>query len=346
MTGAEPRTLVVTGASSGIGRATALALADRGERLVLSSRSATSLEAAAVDCRARGAEVVAVVGDVCDEADVERVRAAAVARFGGVDGWVHTAAVVAYGRFEDVPAETFRRVLDTNVHGSVHVARVALRQFRGQGHGTLVLTGSLLGEIATPYMSSYVTSKWAVRGLARVLSVEARQTPDVHVCVVSPGGVDTPIYLQAANYAGQVGRPPPPVDPPEKVARAIIRSLSDHRARRSVGPVNVIARAGFTLLPPVFDALVVPLMRAGGLSREPVAPHHGNVFTASPGGEAVHGRWGRHWLRAVGGGALAVGAAAAVEIRRRTFPAPADDVDTGRRSHEDLQRPQAQQHGS
>ena len=84
-----------------------------------------------------------------------------------------------------------------------------------------MLTGSLLGEIATPYMSSYVTAKWAVRGLARVLAIEARETPDVHVCVVSPGGVDTPVYLQAANYAGGTGRPPPPVDRPEKVARAV-----------------------------------------------------------------------------------------------------------------------------
>jgi NAD(P)-dependent dehydrogenase (short-subunit alcohol dehydrogenase family) len=204
--------VVVTGASSGIGRATAEALAEQRARLVLSSRSARSLERAAARCRASGAEVLTVVADVVDEDDVERLRAAATERFGRIDGWVHTAAVVAYGRFEDVPSATFRRVLDTNVHGSVHVARAALRQFGTQGEGTLVLTGSLLGEIATPYMSSYVVSKWAVRGLARVLAIEARATPGIRVCVVSPGAVNTPIYVQAANYAGRVGRPPPPAD--------------------------------------------------------------------------------------------------------------------------------------
>ena len=324
VTGDNRRTVVVTGASSGIGLATALALAERGDRLVLSSRSAASLGTAAGRCRGLGADVLAVAGDVAVEDDVERIRDAAVARFGGFDGWVHTAAVVAYGRFEDVPPETFRRVLDTNVHGSVHAARVALRQFREQGHGVLVLTGSLLGEIATPYMSSYVTSKWAVRGLARVLSIEARATPDVHVCIVSPGGVDTPVYLQAANYAGSVGRPPPPVDPPEKVARAIVRSLSDHRPRRSVGPANLVTRAGFTVLPAVFDVLVGPLMRAGGLSREPVEPHDGNVFEPTAEGEGVHGRWGRHWLRAVGGAALAAAAATAAEARRRSAEAAED----------------------
>jgi len=309
--------VVVTGASSGIGRATALELARTGADLVLSARSASSLEDAADECRALGAEVLTVVADVVDEADVERVLDAATARFGGVDGWVHTAAVVAYGRFEDVPAETFRRVLDTNVHGSVHAARVALRQFRAQGHGTLVLTGSLLGEIATPYMSSYVTSKWAVRGLARVLAVEARDLPDVHVCIVSPGGVDTPVYLQAANYAGFVGRPPPPVDSPEKVARAVVRTLRDHRPRRSVGAANLVSRAGFTVLPSVFDLLVGPLMRAGGLSREPVEPHDGNVFEPQAHGDALHGRWGRHWLRALAAGGVAGTAAVGGELRRR-----------------------------
>jgi len=289
--------VVITGASSGIGRATAQALAGRGARLVLSARSATSLEAAADECRTEGADVLTVVADVADEDDVVRLRDAALQRFGRVDGWVHTAAVVAYGRFEDVPSAVFRQVVDTDVHGTVHVARAALEQFREQGHGTLVLAGSLLGEIATPYMSSYVTSKWAVRGLARVLSVEARETPHVHVCIVSPGGVDTPVYHQAANYAGRTGRPPPPVVSSEKVAAAVVRSLVDHRPRRSVGPANLVVRAGFTLLPRVFDLLVLPLMRVGGLSRQQVEPHDGNVFGPTPEGDAVHGSWGRPWQR-------------------------------------------------
>ena len=308
--------VVVTGASGGIGRVTALALARQGARLVLASRSAESLDDVAGRCRALGAEVVTVVADVLEEADVNRVGAAAVSRFGRVDGWVHTAAVVAYGRFEDVPSATFRRVLDTGVHGSVHVSRVALREFRRQGHGTLVLTGSLLGEIATPYMSSYVTAKWAVRGLARVLAVEARSEPDIHVCVVSPGGVDTPVYLQAANYAGRAGRPPPPVDSPEKVARAILRSLVDHKPRRSVGPANLVTRAGFELLPPVFDRLVGPLMHAGGLSRQRVEPHDGNVFQPLPAGDDSHGRWGRHWLRGAGAGLGVAAALTAMSVRR------------------------------
>jgi NAD(P)-dependent dehydrogenase (short-subunit alcohol dehydrogenase family) len=284
---------------------------------VLAARGEESLERTAADCRPRGADVLTQVADVSTEDDVRRVAAAAVDRFGRIDAWVHTAAVVAYGRFEDVPSATFEQVVDTNVHGTAYVARAALAQFRTQGHGTLVLTGSLLGEIATPFMSSYVTSKWAVRGLARVLAIEARQEPGIDVCVVSPGGVDTPIYVQAANFAGRIGRPPPPVDRPEKVARIITRRLDRPRPRTIVGWANVPARFGFTTMPPVYDLLVTPLMKRGGLSRDRVDGNDGNVFAARPALDEVHGKWGRHWLRAVPVAALATAVVPVVRSRRR-----------------------------
>ncbi|HEX7189082.1 MAG TPA: SDR family NAD(P)-dependent oxidoreductase, partial [Actinomycetes bacterium] len=282
------------------------------------ARSDESLRRAEEQCRAAGAAGTAVVvADVGDESAVDAVARTAVTRFGRVDVWVHSAAVIAYGRFEDVPSHVFRRVLDTNVHGTVHAARTALRQFRLQGEGTLVLVGSLLGEIATPFMGSYVTGKWAVRGLGRVLSIETRDAKDIHVCVVSPGAVDTPVYDQAGSYTGRVGRPPPPVDRPEKVARAIVRCADHPRARVTVGAANRLSRLGFATLPGAFDVLVTPLMTVGALSRRETAPHEGNVFAPQPDGDALHGRWGRHWLRAVAVGAGAVAAAGwAVRARR------------------------------
>ena len=291
---AQPRVVVVTGASSGIGLAVALQLAGRGDALVLVARSDASLRRAETQCAAAGADGTLVVeADVADEAAVDKVLAAAVDRFGRVDGWVHTAAVVAYGRFEDVPGDVFRRVVETNVIGTANVARTALRHFRAAGSGTLVLTGSLLGEITTPLMSSYVTSKWAVRGLARLLQIENRDSKDVHVCVVSPGPVDTPVYRQAASYTGRVGRPPPPVDQPEKVARAIVGCLDDPKPRVSVGPLNRVVRLGFVAVPWAFDRLVTPLMRLTGQSREETGPTEGNVFEPQPEGEQVSGGHGR-----------------------------------------------------
>jgi NAD(P)-dependent dehydrogenase (short-subunit alcohol dehydrogenase family) len=305
----NPRVVVVTGASSGIGRATALAFARRGDHLVLASRSAASLQSVADECRGLGAPVHAEPVDVNHADAVRELVATAVGRFGRIDVWVHTAAVMAYGRFEDLPADVFDHVVRTDLIGAATVAREALARFRVQGSGVLVVGGSLLSVVTAPYMSAYITSKWGLRGLARVLQQETRDAPDIHICLIDPGGVDTPIYRTAANYAGRIGRPPPPVDRPEKVARAIVALADRPRRSRSVGWANRFVRFGFATMPPAYDLLVGPLMRLGGLSRQPVAAHHGNVFRPLPALDDEHGQWGRHWLRPVG--AVAAGAAAA-----------------------------------
>ena len=105
--------------------------------------------------------------------------------------------------------------------------------------------------------------------------------------------MDTPIYYQAANYAGRVGRPPPPIDPPEKVARAIVRLADRPRRKVEVGPFNRLIVLGFRTMPWVFERLVTPLMKVAALSREAVPPTEGNVFAPVGGQEAVHGRWPR-----------------------------------------------------
>ena len=132
-------------------------------------------------------------------------------------------------------------------------------------------------------MTAYIVSKWGVRALARQLVLENRDLADVHVSYVSPGGVDTPIYEQAANYLGVRGRPPAPVSTPEHVAGAILRVLERPRDRRQVGPANGIMRAGFTFLPGVYDALVGPLFGVAALDRTtPGRPGPGNVLAPGP----------------------------------------------------------------
>jgi len=308
------RVVVITGASSGIGRATAIASAGRGDRLVLAARARESLLAAEAECRARGAETLVVPTDVADPDAVEKLLTAAAEHFGRVDAVVHSVTVMAYGRFTDLPAPVFDQVIAVTLTGAANVARTALRTFQGQGGGNLVVVGSLLGKIAVPYMSSYVTAKWGLHGLVRTLQVEARETRGVGISLVSPGGVDTPVYSQAATYLNRDGRPPPPVDSPEKVARAVLRALDRPRRDRSVGVANPVIILGFRILPAVYDRLVGPLMRLGGLSEEGVPPNEGNVFVPQPAGDATHGRWGRRWLRpagALGAAALLAGASRA-----------------------------------
>lgn len=308
------RTVLVTGASSGIGRATAGLLASRGANVVLVARSAESLAEAERECRtaaAGGTRTMVVTADVADADSVDEALDAAVERFGRLDAVVHSAAVLAYGRFEDVPAEVFDTALSVTLGGTVNTTRSALRHFRAQGGGSLVVVGSLLGKIATPYMSSYVTAKWAVHGLVRTVQIETRAEPGIDVSLVSPGGVNTPVYRQAGSYLGWHGRPPPPVDPPERVARAVVAAVERPRRETSVGLANPVAVLGFRVLPGVYDVLVTPLMRLGGISRDPAPASSGNVLEPQPDGNAVHGAWGRHWLRPVGlgAGALASGAA-------------------------------------
>ena len=289
---ASPQVALVTGASSGIGRATAIQLAGRGARLILVARGRESLEEAAAEARAAGAEAALVrPADVTDEDAVQAAVDDAVAEFGRVDVVVHAAQVMAYGRIEDVPRKVYEQVVDVALHGTAVVARVVLPLFRKQGAGHLVVVNSLLGNIATPLLGSYVAAKWGQLGLIRVLQQETRDEPGISVSAVQPGGVDTPIYVQAASWTGSTGRPPPPVYSPQRVARAVLSTLDRPRRIVQAGLFNHVITAGFRLVPGVFDVLVGPLLQRMAIADDDVPPTEGNVFESKPAGNATEGRW-------------------------------------------------------
>jgi NAD(P)-dependent dehydrogenase (short-subunit alcohol dehydrogenase family) len=288
----RPPAVLVTGASSGIGRASAVELAGRGACLVLVARGRESLEEAAEEVRAAGAAAVVVrPADVTDEDAVRGAVDAAVEEFGRLDAVVHAAQVMAYGRIEDLPREIFETVVDVAVHGTANVARVVLPVFRKQGAGHLVVINSLLGNVAVPLMGSYVTAKWGQLGLIRVLQQETRDEPGISVSAVQPGGVDTPIYVKAASWVGSTGRPPPPVYSPQRVARAVIRTLDRPRRIVQAGLFNPVITAGFRFLPGVYDYLVGPLLQRLAIADDEVPPTEGNVFESQPAGNATEGRW-------------------------------------------------------
>ena len=262
----RPTAALVTGASSGIGRATALLLAHEGLHVVLTGRAPDVLKLLAEEILDAGGTASVEQLDVRDADAVHRVVAQAADEFGRGLAVVHSAAVVAYGNVEEVPADVMTDVVNTNVFGTIAVCRAAMDAFRRTGGGHLVVIGSLLGEIATPYMSSYVLSKWAVHGLVRTLQIEARQREGVAISLIAPGGIDTPIYQQAATVLGRHGNPPPPVLEPEDVARRVWWVLRHPRRQTNVGPANLVTIAGFRLFPAVYDALVTPLMRTFGLA--------------------------------------------------------------------------------
>lgn len=291
---AHPRVVLITGASSGIGEATARRAASRGDHVVLLARGREALERVAADCTALGAASTLVTpADVGDDTQVAAAVAAALARHGRFDVVVSSAGVVAYGRIPDVPVDVFDQVITTNVLGPVNLARHVLPVLRAQDAGSLVLVGSVIGHIAVPDMAAYVVSKWGVRGLVRQLRVDNRDRPGVHIGYVAPGGVDTPIYVQAATYGDSVGRPPFPVASPERIAARVLGVADQSHRSGQAGISNNVIRLGFTTLPWVYDRLVGPLFSV--VAQDLVAPvvhGTGNVLATRQEDNALRGKQG------------------------------------------------------
>jgi NAD(P)-dependent dehydrogenase (short-subunit alcohol dehydrogenase family) len=228
---------VVTGASSGIGRATVRELSARGARVVAGARALDALQDLAEECRRDGgSEVVPVATDVREYDEVAALATAAVERFGRIDTWVNCAAVHEYAWFEDSTPEEFDAVLRTNVMGQVHGAYAALPHLTGNdAGGVLIGVSSVEGVRAVPLQAPYVTSKFALRGFYDTVRMEmAARHPEVKVITILPASIDTPIFDHALTKLPRMPMPPKPLYAPETVARAIVHVAGHPRGQREV----------------------------------------------------------------------------------------------------------------
>ena len=299
--------VVVTGASSGVGRAAALAFAEAGAHVVLAARGPEALESAADACRAWGGQAVAVPTDVSDAEAVERLAEAAVGRFGRLDVWANVAGVGAVGDFVETPLAQHGQIVRTNLIGYLNGAHVALRRFKAQGSGVLINMNSVGGFAAAPYAVAYSASKFGVRGLSLALRGELAGLPDVHVCEVYGSFLDTPGVEHAANFTGAKLRPAPPVNDPDKVGKVMVDLV-----RRPCAEVMLDAPAGAIRL----GAMIAPRLAAWGLGRfvelytrlaGPAPRTEGATFEPGGGAGAVHGGLRSTPLRAVAAVGLALG---------------------------------------
>lgn len=224
--------IVITGASSGIGLATARAAAEQGARLVLASRNDAVLSAVVAEIEAAGGQAIHVVADVGNRADIHRIAQRARERFGGFDTWVNNAGHSIYGRLEEVSDEDHRRLFETNFWGTVYGSLVAVQELKRYG-GTLINVGSVASDTALPMQGMYCASKHAVKGFTDALRMELEhERAPVSVTLIKPTGIDTPFPQHARNYMAQEPKLPAPVYRPEEVAYAILYAAT--HAKRDI----------------------------------------------------------------------------------------------------------------
>jgi short-subunit dehydrogenase len=282
--------VVVTGASSGLGREAARQFAARGAVVILAARRVGALEDTARYCRDAGGEGIVVPTDVTREEDVRALAAAALERGGRIDVWVNNAGVTLFAPLEAASFDEHRRVIETNLYGPMYAARAVVPVFRRQKRGVMINVGSILSKVGQPFVPSYVISKFALRGLTEALRTELADLRDVHVCTLLPYAMDTPHFESGANKVGRHAHPMPPTQSPEKVARALV-AMAEHPVRERHVPA--IAMLGFGLhylLPRTTERLILHMLSSWHFDdgREP--RNEGNLY--APDGhdpEAVHG---------------------------------------------------------
>jgi NAD(P)-dependent dehydrogenase (short-subunit alcohol dehydrogenase family) len=288
--------IVITGATSGIGLATAREAARRGASVVLNARAEEDLRIVASEIAAEGGQVAFVAGDVAELGIVHAIADAAIGEFGRIDTWINNAGVSIYGLLQDVSMADARRLFDTNYWGTVHGSLVALPHLKEQG-GALINVGSELSETVIPLQGHYNASKHALKGFTDTLRLELeKECAPISVTLVEPSAIDTPYPEHAKNYMDVEPTHQPPVYAPDVVGRAILHCASHpHRTVR----IGAGAKA-YTLIekvaPSLGDKLKVATSFEGSRTDEP-AREEDTLFAPRPGAPRVRGRYRGHVMR-------------------------------------------------
>lgn len=305
--------IVITGASSGIGAATALAFAREGATLMLAARGQAGLESIARSCRGEGGAAEVRVLDTTDAAAVAAFAAEARDHLGGIDLWFSCVGVGVVGKYQDVPIADHARIIDVNLVSHMNDAHAVLPIFLAQDHGTWVNMISVGGFVATPYAAAYSASKFGLRGFSEALRGELSKKPRIHICDVYPTFVDTPGIDHAGNYTGARLSLPPGALAPETVAKAVVRLARHPRNTVAVGAPAVALKLGQFAVPNLSAAVMNGFMDVWSRKADPGEDTRGAIFDTPDDASGVDGGRRRPDLRRKSGlaaGATVLGAAA------------------------------------
>lgn len=284
--------VVITGASSGIGRATAHEFARQGARIVLAARNEQALQEVAAEVRELGGVAHVVVTDVGRAALVENLAQEAVERFGHVDAWVNGAAIMLYATIEETTLDEFERLMDVNYMGQVRSVKAALPVMKQQGHGTIINVGSVESHRAMPYQGAYTASKHAVKAFTDALRMEMQlEQTGIEVVGVYPASVNTPLFTNARSKFGVKPRSPRPWYRPETVAKAIVSAAERPQRDVYIGSSSVMLRGIGFLSPKLADWFMRRNLFLTGMMTDQPDDGVDNLDAPLDRDYRVHGEW-------------------------------------------------------
>jgi short-subunit dehydrogenase len=286
--------VVITGASAGIGRATAIEFARRGARVALLARGIDGLEAARRDVEAAGGEALAIPTDVADQSQVEAAAAQVERAWGGIDVWVNNAMATAFSTFAELAPADFRRVTEVTYLGSVWGTRAALERMLPANRGTIVQVGSALAYRSIPLQSAYCGAKSALRAFTDSVRSELdHMKSEVRITSLVLGAFNTPQFDWARTTIPRRPRPVGTLYQPEVAAREIVRAALHPRREGYVGWAAVQAVVGTMFFPGLLDRLLARMAWKGQFSGEPIdlARRADNLHRPVPGDHGAHGRF-------------------------------------------------------
>lgn len=334
----SPQVVVITGASAGIGRATACEFAKQGAHIALLARDEQRLEDARREVEQLGGKAIAIPTDVAEFEQVEAAAERAEREFGPIDIWVNNAMTTVFAPFEEISAEDYRRVTDVTYHGYVWGTMAALKRMRARNRGTIVQVGSALAYRAIPLQSAYCGAKHAIEGFTESVRTELiHDKSKVHITMVQMPAVNTPQFDWCATTLNKQPKPVGTVYQPKVAAQAIVWASQAKRREVYVGLSSSMAIVGEKVAPGLLDHYLARTGVSGQQGEESIAADRpSNLWKPVPGPYGAHGRFddkaldksramwltkNRNWLVAGGAATLMLAAAGMRQLAKRELRA-------------------------